>query len=195
MLNAAAEAVEEAGSSDPAVKRAERQIFQQLPRKKEKREAEEWRFFTDAVTPKGYCHLMPDNMTATDTVIQVFGNGNRALIDRIRQKALSRGYDVIAAPSPLSPDDGISHLLIPDQHLCITTEPFDESRGAVQTIVLSTMNNPYDKAVDEAIEKAVEAVKQAKTTHDALERHYVAAMDWDRYQALCDALVEEWGHF
>ena len=111
------------------------------------------------------------------------------------------GYDVIACPSPMAPDQ-LEHLIVPELSLAFLRV----SPGAVyhkrpyRRIRMDAMADPelirrsktrlrFSRKVSSAlIDEAVESLAQAKTMHDDLEALYNPHVDFNRVYQIADEL-------
>lgn len=106
--------------------------------------------------------------------------------------AVERGWDTIACPSPEDPDR-IEHLLIPGLGLAFVTScpGMDYGQKPYRRIRLDAMAETEGKSrlrfqarmVALLREEAVEALKEAKRNHDALEAVYNPYVDFDGVRA------------
>lgn len=164
--------------------------------------------FLSAVTPLGlYVHF--ETVSALCERVYVFedalGAASAQLLLRLRRYALGNGLDVISCPCPLLPHGAPEHLFVPQLGLCFFTanryHPADFP-GAKQVRTGRFMHNEElrplrgrlaftRRAQRELVDEAVVAMRGAKDLHDALEAHYVQAMDFAFMPALSERIAAE----
>ncbi|MBU5626901.1 hypothetical protein KQI82_08235 [Oscillibacter sp. MSJ-2] len=115
------------------------------------------------------------------------------MIERFHQAALASGHDVIACPSPEDPKT-LRHLLIPDLGLAFVTsddqEPYTGQvyrRIRVDSMAEITSRSQLRfslRMVELLREEAIQALREAKKSHDALEAVYNPYVDFDGVHAL-----------
>lgn len=124
------------------------------------------RRFASAITCKGLLHLP---LASEDyTVLRAPAVALPAGAEEVQR----RGWDVILCPSPLFPDEAEA-LLLPEKKLAFTAVPDSEQA-----------DQPY-------LEKAVEALREAKALHDELEALYRPHMDFPGLSAYAGQLLEK----
>lgn len=131
------------------------------------------------------------------------------LLELLRREALQRGYSVIRCGCPLAPAEKTDHLLLPEAGLgLLTSDRWHTPAVAGRAVHLQRF---YDneglkgcrvrtrflqKTAALLLRQAELAIAEAKSRHDALERYYIAAMDFDAVSAKTDAfltaLQKEW---
>lgn len=118
--------------------------------------------------------------------------------------AVAAGHDVIACPSPMSPDR-LEHLLIPGLSLAfVTSTPaLPYGRRPYRRIRLDAMADPeavrrskarlkFSRKVSGALmDEAVDSLAQAKSMHDDLEALYNPYVDFDKVHAIADSAAAE----
>lgn len=119
--------------------------------------------------------------------------------------AAEAGYNVIKCPCPLSPENKTDHLLIPELSLGIfssnSMHPFrfenaknvQCSRFFAKTEMRLHRNRLRftSKARAEMIGEALARLKEAKALHDALEKYYIDAMDFNALGVFAEDLIKE----
>lgn len=126
------------------------------------------------------------------------------MLSHLLSGATAAGYDVIACPSPLAPDQ-LEHLLIPELSLAFLTvspalvyekRPYRKIRmDAMADSELMRRNKArlrFSRKVSSAlIDEAVDSLAQAKSMHDELESLYNPHVDFDRVYRTADELAAE----
>ena len=117
---------------------------------------------------------------------------------RLHAAATAKGWDTIACPSPEEPDR-LEHLLIPGLGLAFVTScpGMDYGKKPYRRVRLDAMTETEGRSrlrfqtrmVALLREEAVDALKEAKRNHDALEAVYNPYVDFDgvRAQAALEA--------
>lgn len=131
------------------------------------------------------------------------GAVSRLLLNLIRSKALSAGYDVIACYCPLSPFDKLEHLFIPKLGLgFMTSNRFHRIEILPHRVINSqrfTDNNKLKtykrrfsfnrKAAGQMVDQAARLLAEAKSLHDELEHYYIEAMDFTKADAKAQEVI------
>lgn len=158
------------------------------------------RRFLGSVTHKGYIWRF-DSVDALCPKVYEFADTWElagGALARLREAAVEKGWDVIACLSPEEPER-VEHLLIPGLGLAFVTScpGMDYGRKPYRRIRLDAMTETEGKSrlrfqtrmVALLREEAVDALKEAKRNHDALEAVYNPYVDFDgvRAQAALEA--------
>lgn len=158
------------------------------------------RRFLGSVTHKGYIWRF-DSVDALCPKVYEFADTWElagGALARLREAAVEKGWDVIACLSPEEPER-IEHLLIPGLGLAFVTScpGMDYGKKPYRRIRLDAMTETEGKSrlrfqtrmVALLREEAVDALKEAKRNHDALEAVYNPYVDFDgvRAQAALEA--------
>ncbi len=163
--------------------------------------------FLSSITPDGpvffeeSLHLLAKKIYAIE---DPYGASSRMLLSAIRAVALESGYDIIACPCPMAPNDKLDHLIIPglslafstsnhyhavsDYHQRIHARRFTETaalRGKKQHLSFNK------RAVKELLSGASEILEQAREVHGEIEEYYINAMDFTGVDALTGRLVRQ----
>lgn len=167
----------------------------------------EHRRYLSGITPAGNLiqyHTLPllcDRIIALD---DAYGAVSRYLIRLIRSYALASGLDVISCLCPMSVNQDIEHLLIPQTGLALFTEnafhtlPFDPSRR-IHARRFTNMEQVEEhrcrlkfnrRAATQLIDESISLLKNAKEIHDRLEKFYIPAMNFEQVDALAQDLIE-----
>ncbi len=163
--------------------------------------------FLSAVTCRGTITLWDTVETGYKRVYELWDSYGLAheLLVPILTAATTRGWDVIACPSPLMPDR-LEHLLIPTLGLsfvtCTKDSPYpghsyrrlrlDSIVAAGESYRKNRARLRFSRKVSSALlEEAIQALGQAKAAHDALEALYNPYVDFSAVYADADALAQE----
>lgn len=129
---------------------------------------------------------------------------SHSMLTHLLTHVTSAGYDVIACPSPLFPDQ-LAHLIIPELSLAFLSaaptsiyhkRPYRRIRlDAMIDTELVRRNKArlrFSRKVSGAlIDEAVDSLSQAKTMHDELEALYNPYVDFDRVYRTADDLAKK----
>ena len=158
------------------------------------------RRFLGSITHKGYIWRFDSVETLCPRVYEFadrWGLAGQSL-ERLHQAAQDKGWDTIVCVSPEDPAR-IEHVLIPELGLAfVTSRPdMDYGQKPYRRIRLDAMVDPANRArmrfqgrmTGLLRQEAVEALRDAKTAHDALEAIYNPYVDFDgvRAQAALEA--------
>ena len=158
------------------------------------------RRFLGSLTHKGYVWRYDSVDALCPRVYELADSWELAgpMLARLHAAATERGWDTILCPSPEEPER-IEHLLIPTLGLAFVTSRrgMDYGRKPYRRIRLDAMAEPREKGMlrlrtrmtAELRQEAVQALKEAKAGHDALEAVYNPYVDFDgvRAQAALEA--------
>lgn len=168
----------------------------------------ESRRFLSAVTPQGLMvfHQTIQSLCSRIYVIEdEYGAASRILMYELRQAALATGHDIISCPCPLSPNEKLEHILVPDIGVGFTTSNpwhkvdfpayrrihatrFTDESALKEKKQLLNFNR---RAARELLNEAVASLVEAKAQHDYLERYHIEAMDWKAVDVMSTQLIEE----
>ena len=131
------------------------------------------------------------------------GAAAAALLPRLRDEAVARGYRVISCPCPLSPEK-LDHLLIPEVGLAFVTsnslhrvplagraihaERFtDGSAMKARRVRIRFLQ----KTAATLLRQAELAIAEAHRRHDELEESYIGATDFAEVDRLAENLLKK----
>ncbi len=150
---------------------------------------QERELFAEAYTPRGYITYLPTLLQDRVACIAApWGLSPHTLLSKIRDIALGRGISVLGLYNPLLPGE-LSHLILPSLHLSIVTGPVEKPSETLNLQDALSLNQGLSReqafnrnAHELLLQRAVESLKEAKARHDDLEKYYVAAMDFGRWE-------------
>ena len=153
--------------------------------------------FASAITPDGLKNYLNTLLTTKEVIsLKGFpGAGTERLLEKVKDAALERGYNVEAYYCALYPDK-LEHLIIPGMDISLTTENQYHSSDVYITGELDftvSLDNKlleeysdtleYNRSeFDELLGKALETIGKAKLMHDDMEKYYVPNMDFEAVQ-------------
>lgn len=162
--------------------------------------------FLSAFTPEGWITLYDTMQALCPRIYSIEdeqGVAASLLLSELEKAAVADGIRCIACPSPLFPNDGPEHLLLPHIGVAFTSSNrfhkvdfpifrrihvsrfLDAERLRRHRLRLSFL---YRTAA-EMLHEATALSEQAKTAHDQLERYSTDAMDWQRYEELTEEVL------
>ncbi len=171
---------------------------------KEGREERRW---LSAITPDGVLTFFETVQALCPriyTIVDEDGAAASRLLAELKQRALAAGQSVIACPCPLSPQQRLEHLLLPDLGVAFITAnhshevdfPTYRRLHATRFLDGEMLKARRERmqfnrrAADELLLGATEALAVARQLHTRLEALCGRAMDWERATTLGDALLE-----
>lgn len=180
---------------------ASRLTLRYLPRGES--EGEEQVRLLSAVTPKGILTFYNTIPALADTLVvfhDEYGLCSRLILDELRKQALRRGCSIISCPCPLGGGE-IEHLFIPALRLAfLTSNSWHSMEFEGQKNIHCRRFEDKSKlrcrkkrlrfnrrAAAELLEQVSAMQREAKTSHDAMEKLYGAAIDF----AAVDRAAEE----
>ena len=155
----------------------------------------EWIRYVCSITPQGLVFLTePQNFTENSVIIQDdFGFAATVILDKIRQTALSKGYEIITIKNPFLPSIITDHIIIPELSLGFVTEndflTFGDNSRRIHSVRFTDANqlkqnkqrmNFNKKAIDYLLKCSYATLAEAKAVHDKLESYYINAMDFEK---------------
>lgn len=169
--------------------------------------SESVRFLT-AVTDKGVVKFTDTAKRLAKRLFLVnddYGAVSRLILNYMRSRALSAGYDVIACYCPLAPFEKLEQLFIPaldigfitsnrfhdfsleiDPYRIVNCQRFTDGERMKESKKRLSFNR---KAAAQMIEQAESLIREAKEHHDRLEEYYIAATDFGRVDKLSADLI------
>lgn len=157
--------------------------------------------FASAITPGGCVNHFPTVFDAMSMRVIIQGGtkaARAALVEKVYQEALDRGYFVEAFHCGLIPDY-LEHVVLTQLSIAvITTNEYHaytgrsgdtllDLGGLVNSRVLNRHRADLDRAGSSfhaALNRAIDFLRRAKTTHDELESYYAPNMDFGKIDNL-----------
>ena len=163
--------------------------------------------FLGSLTPKGFV-AFPETVTKNYNNIIIlednFFAASDFILKNIREYALNHNHEIITLKNPFFPEL-IDHIIIPELSLAIVTEnrfiSFKSqnrrihSRRFYDSTLLHQSKNRIKfnrKTADELLQSAYFTLKQAKTVHDELEKHYINAMNFEKLNKFSDMFCKKY---
>ena len=163
--------------------------------------------FISALTPKGYVFLDEGIKASASRIIAIddeYSCASSVLLDRIGEIAVKNGYDVIFCHCPLKPRMSCEHIIIPEKNLALITVRTAHKTNIEFDRIIHTKRFLRDginehisylrfnrRLIRELIDEAINALKDAKDTHDKLEKIYVEAMNFTSLNEYLDSLLAD----
>lgn len=185
--------------------RLTRRLFK---KKSENAEGSEQKIFLSAITPKGVMFFENTVKALADEIIVVddsIGSVNGMLMQKIREKAMSNGYDIISAFCPMNPGGTPEHIIIPECSLAFVRKHCTCQIDGGRTIHAKRFIDndklkefkqrlAFNRKVgDDLILRAVSSLKVAKEIHDKLESYYVPNMDFEKIKQIQKSVIKSLG--
>lgn len=162
--------------------------------KKENRKPYEWLRFLGGITPKGIVAYNGTVEQFYENIVVIddrYGGVSNALMNTVRETALSRGYEIITVKNPFLPSKIIDHILIPELSLAFVRE-YDyikfspqyrriHSRRFTDINLMRTARSRITfnrRTARELLLGACNTLSAAKAVHDEIEKYYADAMDF-----------------
>ena len=165
-----------------------------------------WTRFLGGITPKGEIYYT-DTINSFDKKILIndtFGAAASVILSALSDMAVSRGYEIVLIKNALLPNDITDAVLIPELCLAFCREyggvKYDSDIRRIhfnRFTDMARLNKSKQKIMfnkklaHRLLEGATETLAAAKQTHDELESHYIAAMNFDKMKEFCDKFTEE----
>ncbi len=173
----------------------------ELPKKKHCVPGKKSKRFVSAVTPKGKIFLDENIRTLSYRVIAIddeYSAVSGLISERIGETAVRNGYDVIFCHCPMKPKMPSEHIIIPEKNLAVMTVKSDHKINIEFDRIIHTKRFFYEgiselvsylrfnrKLIRELTDEAISALRDAKHTHDKLEKIYADAMDFAALEGYC----------
>ena len=160
-----------------------------------------------AVTDRGVILFHETISTLCERIICLedpCGAAAAALLPRLRDEAVARGYHVISCPCPLSPEK-LDHLLIPEAGLAFVTsnslhrvplagraihaQRFTDDGSAIKSRRVRIRF--LQKTAATLLRQAELAIAEAHRRHDELEQYYIEATNFAEVDRLAEGLLKK----
>ena len=132
--------------------------------------------------------------------------GSGRVLEKTARYFTENGYDIECFYDPLSPQDNILHMTVPQEGIFITTDDFFTKYPTGNTGTVIDLDAMLDSAavqraetdlqesrelVNTMVDRAVTVIKKAKSTHDQLEQNYVPYMDFERINLFQEQVLRD----
>lgn len=164
--------------------------------------------FASAITPRGFSDYL-DSICTGNRIIRLSapaGNCTHRILETLKNAALLGGYNIETYFCPMSPKK-IEHMVIPELSLSVITaneyhDISDINNAECSTFFINEFykkdnlesyskqlgfNRTYTEAL---LERAIENIAEAKSSHDELEKYYIKSMDFEGISRFRDKLLE-----
>ncbi len=191
---------------DKADNFAFRFVQRELPKKKSSEPGKKSKRFISAITPKGKIFLdkyIRENSYRVIGIDDEYSGVSGVILERIGEAAIRNGYDVIFCHCPMKPKMHCEHIIIPEKNLALITIRSDHKTSIEFDRIIHTKRFFYEginehsaylrfnrKLIRELTDEAISALKDAKLTHDKLEKIYVDAMDFQSLEKHCKNICD-----
>ncbi len=177
----------------------------EMPNKKAGAVGKRYKRFISAISPKGKIFSDSTITSLCTRVIGIedeFSNASCILCNMIGDTAIKNGYDCIFCHCPLKPHGECEHIIIPEIGLCLITIKKAHNTNILcdriihaSRFIRSEISNHLSilkfnrKLTSSLVDEAITHLKEAKLTHDKLEKIYVDAMNFQKLSEYVDALI------
>lgn len=165
----------------------------------------EWERFLEGITPQGIVSFSDTVLSSCQNTVIIedaFGSVSNIIMNRIREYALSNGYDIISIKNALLPLTLLDGVIIPELSLCFIRESGSfkinspirriHARRFISDKALSRKRLKFNKkAIASLLSSATKTLSLAKSVHDELESLYIKAMDFDSLSRFADEFSQK----
>ena len=181
-------------------------LGKRLFKKKTSDRGREQKLFLSAVTPKGVMFFGDTVKALAEEIIVIddsIGAVSELIIEKMKEKALANGYDVISAFCPMHPEGSPEHIIIPERSLAFVRKHCSCQLTGTRTIhakrfIDGEAVKPFRQRLtfnrkirDELIVQAVSSLKKAKLLHDKLESCYIPNMDFEKVREIKERMLRD----
>lgn len=178
----------------------------ELPRKKGSAPGRKSVCFLSGITPDGVVYFENTLSALSSRIIAVedeYSLASGMLVERIGERAVASGYDVIFCRCPMKPKGFCEHIIIPEASISVVTKKTNHpiSLEVSRTIHARRFMNGEKlsvckrrlafnkKIIGELISQSVLMLQKAKQTHDMLEEYYIKRMDFEAKAQFCNEFI------
>ncbi len=159
--------------------------------------------FLGGVTPKGVKYFTESVINLSKNTIVIndkYGTASDIIMKTVNNTAIKRGYDVVSYKNPLLPLQLLDAIEIPSVSLLVIREYcLNKCENVADKMFAEQFYKAFDASgygADERVLKellglASGTLNKAKQVHDEMEKHYIAAMNFDKLQAFADTFCEQ----
>lgn len=167
----------------------------------------EWTRFIGGVTPKGviaFKSTVEDFYKNIIVIDDKYGTVTNVIMQKIRETALNKGYEIITLKNPFLPSKIIDHVLIPELSLAVVREydyiKWSESHRRIHARRFYDINVLREyrprltfnrRVTRELLLGAIETLGKAKAVHDELEKYYIDAMNFKAMTLFAEEKAKE----
>lgn len=166
----------------------------------------EWVRYLCGTTPKGvvsFANTITKTCRKTVIISDEMGSVSNIIMNKIREFALSQGYEIISIKNAFLPSQILDHIIIPELSLAFVREyefqHFSSSERRIHAerfINIERLSKRRErmkfnkKAIRELLLCAATILRDAKSVHDELEKYYIGAMDFPALTAFATEFAE-----
>lgn len=157
--------------------------------------------FMSALTPSGKISYAKTFAQVAEFICYVKSKRTDTLkkfMQKCTQLFTDAGYNVRTFYSFMRPDEVIEHIYVPALDVFITSEDESIMRDVIcdnMTLEIDSerqnINSDEFEEASRLINMAHENLKQAKSLHAELEKHYTPYMDFGKVQSICERVLED----
>ena len=162
----------------------------------------EKKMFLSAITPYGFKNFLNETVKNKNVYIlnSLTGDLTHKVTNNIKTRLELKNFKTESYYCPIDPDYKLEHLIIPELDTAIiTSNKFHifkngEIINVSQIYNASLLNKEaieYDeKIIDNLLNKSVNVISLAKSTHDILEEYYISAMDYLKLDSFFNKIIK-----
>jgi len=186
----------------------QRTLLTEIGNEKTKKQGRVYKRFLSAVTPKGITLFEDTVYEKAKRIICIddeYSAVSEIIIEHVLKHAVKNGFDVISCLNPVDPKKRPEHIIIPEKEICFFTRNSVNSleKRSSKTIAANRFVSVSEmkkhsarigfnrRAAAELLDEAVFSLADAKFIHDALEKFYINAMDFNSVGRKADNLIKE----
>ena len=167
----------------------------------------EWERFLTGITPKGVVFYGNSVMETCENRVIIrdnYGCVADIIMQKVRQYALNRGYEIVTVRNPFLPSLFIDHIIIPELSFCVAREYeyqhfYCDSRrihsARFENINILQKNSKRlkfnQKAIKSLLIATCEVLAEAKSVHDQMEKYYIEAMDFEKLTEFANQFADK----
>ena len=186
---------------------AKKLCLKYIPKNKNDKKPKEWVRFLSGITPQGVISYTDTVLNSCKKVVIIsdeYGSVSDTVMNKVKEYAFESGYDIITVKNCFLPNSLIDGVILPELSLCFirenekfvirSSERRIHARRFVHAEQISKSRKRIKfnkKTADKLISVAIEALAEAKSVHDSLEKYYVEAMDFDALKKIAEELSKK----
>ena len=163
--------------------------------------------FLSAITCEGMIFYEDTAFKLVDYIYEIndnYGFISNEILQSVKSKAISHGYDVITCYCPLSPNDKLEHLFIPELNIgFLTSNQFHKVQNTSNKKIntgrfvfkddIKKFSNRLSfnkKLANELVIEIISIQEQAKMYHNKMEEIYLPSIDFTRMDDVFDNIIK-----
>lgn len=159
--------------------------------------------FLGGVTPKGVKYFTESLINSSKHTVVIndkYGTVADIIMKTVKNSALKSGYDVVSYKNPLLPLQLLDAIEIPSVSLLVVREYcLNKCENVADKMFAEQFYKAFDTSEHETDERVLKellglassTLNRAKQVHDEMEKHYIAAMNFEKLQAFAEGFIEQ----